>query len=132
MNQEQLDPRHTCLLLFDMLNGHIKKGDSATWERYQPVVENARQLLAAARAAGVMVAYAAANHRPDNGTTVPTLRDTDNRLRPVDPRTVSFEPLVKGGTWESQVIEELAPQPQDYMIPKYRWSAFYKTYLDIA
>jgi nicotinamidase-related amidase len=119
------------LLFFDMLNGHIKTGDGQIRERYIPVIPNAVKILDAARAAGLLIAYAAANHRADNGTTATTLRDTDNRLRPVASGTFA-EPLVRGGTWQSRIIDELAPRPADYMIPKYRWSAFHQTYLDLA
>ncbi|MGH3170764.1 MAG: cysteine hydrolase [Trebonia sp.] len=119
------------LLFFDMLNGHIKTDDSEIRERYIPVIPSAVKILDAARAAGLLIAYAAANHRADNGTTATTLRDTDNRLRPVASGTFA-EPLVRGGTWQSRIIDELAPRPEDYMIPKYRWSAFHQTYLDLA
>jgi nicotinamidase-related amidase len=30
------------------------------------------------------------------------------------------------------VIEEIAPRPEDYVIPKYRWSTFHQTYFDLA
>jgi len=43
-----------------------------------------------------------------------------------------FKPVVAAGTWEAQVIDELKAQPQDYMVPKFRWSAFHQTYLDLA
>jgi ureidoacrylate peracid hydrolase len=43
-----------------------------------------------------------------------------------------FKPIIAAGTWEAQVIDELAPAPEDYLIPKYRWSAFFQTYLDLA
>jgi nicotinamidase-related amidase len=61
------------------------------------------------------------------------ITDTDNRLRPI-PATAGrkFKPVVAAGTWEAQVIDELKPQPQDYHLPKYRWNAFYQTYLDLA
>ena len=36
------------------------------------------------------------------------------------------------GSWEQKVIEEIAPRPQDYVIPKYRWSTFHQTYFDLA
>jgi len=39
---------------------------------------------------------------------------------------------VTGGDRSSEVIPELDPRPEDYYIPKYRWSAFYQTYLDLA
>lgn len=37
-----------------------------------------------------------------------------------------------GGDKSSEVIPELDPRPDDYYIPKYRWSAFHQTYLDLA
>jgi len=39
---------------------------------------------------------------------------------------------VIGGDASSEVIPELDPRPDDYYIPKYRWSAFHQTYLDLA
>lgn len=128
---DSLPAGKTALLFFDMLNGHIKTDDGKISARYQPVIANAARLLEAARSANLMVAYAAANHRSDNATTVTTVRDTDNRLRPAGTGTVS-EPLVRGGTWQSEIISELAPRPEDYRIPKYRWSAFHQTYLELA
>ena len=128
-----LDPKKTALLFFDVLNGHVKKDDPATQQRYKPVIQAAQLLLGSAREHGVMVAYAHANHRADNGTTAQILRDTDNRLNPVNTKTPEkFKPGLYGGSWEVEVIEELAPRPEDYMIPKYRWSAFFQTYLDLA
>lgn len=130
---DRLDPASTALVLFDFLNGHVKKDDPATTARYRPVVEAAARLLGYARSAGLMVAYANAAHRVDNATSGTTLRDTDNRLRPIQGGEEGrFKPTVAAGTWEAQVIDELAPRPQDYIVPKFRWSAFYQTYLDLA
>jgi nicotinamidase-related amidase len=98
-----------------------------------PVIANAVRLLEAARAAGLLVAYACAAHRADGRTVARTVTDTDNRLRPwgeSGPR--ERVPIVAAGTWEAQVIDELAPRPEDYAVPKYRWSAFHGTYLDLA
>jgi len=80
-----------------------------------------------------MVAYACAAHRADNATSAHTVRDTDNRLRPVAPDAPpEFKPVVAAGTWGAQIVEELAPEPADYVVPKYRWSAFHQTYLELA
>jgi len=130
---ERLEPASTALLFFDMLNGHVKKDDAATKARYAPVIAAAMRLLEAARRSRLVVMYAAAHHRPDNATSAHLITDTDNRLRPIPsgaPR--HLKPVVAAGTWEAQVIDELKPQPQDYMIPKFRWSAFHQTYLDLA
>ena len=133
LTANELKPAATALLLFDMLNGHIKSGQASTTTRYAPVIAAASALLNAARTQGMMVAYACANHRADNATTAHTIRDTDGRLRPLAPSdTREFKPVVAGGTWEAQVIDELAPAAGDYLIPKYRWSAFFQTYLDLA
>src|SRR5258706_514843 len=130
---ERLDPARTALLFFDMLNGHVKKNDAATKSRYSPVIAAAVRLLDAARRSGIVVMYAAAHHRADNATTAHLVTDTDNRLRPIPAgRPSESKPVVAAGTWEAQVIDELKPQPLDYMIPKFRWSAFHQTYLDLA
>jgi ureidoacrylate peracid hydrolase len=127
---ERLDPAHTALVLFDLLKGHVQR-DEESRKRFAPVVENAAALLAAARAAGVTVVYANADHRADRATSARTLRDTDNRLRPLRPGDPDG-PLITGGTEEARVIEDLAPRPEDVVVPKHRWSAFHGTYLDVA
>ena len=133
MTSKRLDPARTALLFFDMLNGHVKKNDPVTKARYAPVIAAAVRLLEAARRAGVVVMHAAADHRPDNATSAHLVTDTDNRVRPLAPGAPrERKPVVAAGTWEAQVIDELKAQPQDYMIPKFRWSAFHQTYLDLA
>ena len=129
---ERLDAARTCLLLFDFLEGHVNR-DAAARARFAPVVANARRLLESARAAGAMVAFAHADHRADRGTSARTLRDTDNRLNPLDPADArSHEPLLTGGTGETKIVAELAPRSDEYLVPKHRWSAFHGTYLDLA
>ena len=129
MTRARLEPARTCLLLFDLLEGHVNR-DAAARERYRPVIANAAALLAAARSAGAMVAHAHADHRADLGTTARTLRDTDNRLRPLGKE--SHKPAVIRGTPEARIVSELAPREGDYLVPKHRWSAFHGTYLDLA
>lgn len=132
MSGERLEPAATCLLLFDLLEGHVNK-DATTRSRFRPVIANAEALLHASRMEGLMVAYAHADHRADRATSARTLRDTDNRLVPLRSDAAdSHKPVVTGGTDEARIVRELAPEPDDYMIPKHRWSAFYATYLDLA
>ncbi len=129
---EMLDPARTCLLVFDLLEGHVRK-DEATQRRFAPVIANAALLLHAARAAGTMVAFAHADHRADRATSARTLRDTDNRLRPLDPgNDRSHLPLLTGGTGQTRIVAELAPVDSDFLVPKHRWSAFHGTYLETA
>jgi len=127
---ERLDAARTALLLFDLLEGHVNR-DAESRARFAPVIESAGRVLAAARKAGCMVAYAKADHRADRSTSARTVRDTDNRLRPLAPGAHDG-PLLTGGTQETEVVEALAPLAGDLIVPKHRWSAFHGTYLDLA
>lgn len=130
---DTLVPARTALLFFDMLNGHVKKDDPKTKARYAPIIAASQTVLKAAREHGLMVAYAAANHRADNATSAHTIRDTDGRLNPIPvDQPPDRKAVLDGGTWEAQVIDEIAPAPEDYIVHKYRWSAFFQTYLDLA
>lgn len=128
---DALDPKRTCLLLFDTLNGYLKERDRGLKPEVREPVANMRRLLEAARRTHAMVAYAIGSHRPDMGMYKPIWTDTDNRLRPV--RELRWwKPPVVAGEWSGGIVDELAPTPEDYVVPKYRWSAFASTYLDLA
>lgn len=129
---ETLAAERTCVLVFDLLEGHVNR-DAPSRARFAPVLANAARVLSAARGSGAMIAYAHADHRADRAASARTLRDTDNRLRPLDPADAhSHEPLLTGGTAQTRVVPELAPREDDYLVPKHRWSAFHGTYLDLA
>jgi nicotinamidase-related amidase len=133
MNINDLDIRRTALLLFDMLNVYYHGASEETKKRMKPVVDNAVRLRDAARTASIPIFYAMANHRKDGKIRSLALTDTDMRLRPWPNN--ECHPAVHGatqGSWEQQVIEELTPTPEDYVIPKYRWSTFHQTYFDLA
>ena len=129
---DKLDPARTCLLLFDFLRGHAEREEEAR-KRYAPVIANAAMLLNAARKARSMVAFARADHRADRRTSARTIRDTDNRLRPLQQDDVKGHmPVITGGTWEADIVSALAPLEDEFVVPKHRWSAFHGTYLDLA
>jgi nicotinamidase-related amidase len=61
--------------------------------------------------------------------------DTDFGLnRWEDPENEHFlaHQAVAEGEWKSQIIDEIKPQPGDYVIPKHRWSAFHQTHLELS
>jgi nicotinamidase-related amidase len=127
---ERLDAGRTALLVFDMLQGYANKDESSR-ARFAPVIANTARLVAAVREAGAAVVYARADHRADRATSARTLRDTDNRLRPLKAGEADG-PLLTGGTPETEVVKEVAPHAEDLIVPKHRWSAFHGTYLDLA
>ena len=133
MNVNHFDVSKSCLLFFDMLNVYYRGASVETQERMKPVVANAVRLMDAARKASMPIFYAMANHRPDGKSRSMIVTDTDMRLRPWPGGECN--PTVHGaveGSWEQGVIEEIAPRPEDYVIPKYRWSTFHQTYFDLA
>ncbi len=133
MNVNQLDKKKTGLLFFDLLNVYYHGAPEETQKRLKPVVDNAVRLMNAARKASIPVFYAMANHRKDGQIRSMIVTDTDMRLRPW--LNDDCNPAVHGateGSWEQKVIEEIAPQPEDTIIPKYRWSTFHQTYFDLA
>jgi ureidoacrylate peracid hydrolase len=133
MNVNQLDTKKTGLLFFDLLNVYYHGAPEETRKRMKPVVDNAVRLMDAARKASIPVFYAMANHRKDGQIRSMIVTDTDMRLRPWP--NGECNPMVHGateGSWEQKVIDEIAPRPEDTIIPKYRWSTFHQTYFDLA
>jgi len=133
MNVNEIEPRKTALLFFDMLNIYYHDAEKRKKESMRPVIDNAVRLREATRRASIPIFYAQANHRPDGATNNRVITDTDMRLRPwQNQQFVPKPPAATAGSWEAAIIEELKPQPEDTVIPKYRWSAFFQTYLDLA
>jgi len=133
MNINHLDNKKTALLFFDMLNVYYHGASEETKKKMKPVVDNAVRLMNGARQNKVLIYYAMANHRPDGESRSMIVTDTDMRLRPWP--NDDCNPTVHGateGSWEQKVIEEIAPRPEDYVIPKFRWSTFHQTYFDLA
>ena len=133
MNVDQFEIKKSALLFFDILNGYYHAGDPAAHERMKPWVDNGVRLMKAGRAAGLPVFFAKGNHRPDNATSAMIITDTNNALKPWPGGEVTKGRMhVIGGDKSSEPIPELEPRPDDYHVPKYRWSAFFQTYLDLA
>jgi ureidoacrylate peracid hydrolase len=133
MNVNDFETKKAAILFFDILNGYYHSGDSGAQARMKPWVDNAVRLMKAGRAAGMPIFFAKGNHRPDNSTSALILTDTNNSLKPWPNGEVTKGKMhVFAGDKSSDVIPELDPQPDDYYIPKYRWSAFFQTYLDLA
>jgi len=133
MNVNELDTKKTGLLFFDLLNVYYHGAPEETQKRMKPVVDNAVRLMNGAGKASIPIFYAMANHRQDGQVRSMIVTDTDMRLRPW-PKD-DCNPTVHGateGSWEQKVIEEIAPRPEDTIIPKYRWSTFHQTYFNLA
>lgn len=102
----------------------------------QKAVEPTRIVLSAAREVGINVVYLKMGFRPD----LSDLGDSDspNRVRHLhfgvgqpcmapDGRRGRF--LIRD-TWNTDVIDDLRPHPEDVVLYKHRFSGFYQTELD--
>jgi nicotinamidase-related amidase len=133
MNVKDFHPEKTALLFFDILNGYVPEAAPGKPRVLKPWIHNAVRLSKAGRAAGLPVFFAKGNHRADNATTALLLTDTNNSLTPWPNGEVTKSKMhVIAGDKSSDVLADLKPQADDYYIVKYRWSAFFQTYLDLA
>jgi nicotinamidase-related amidase len=41
-------------------------------------------------------------------------------------------PAAVAGSWEHEIVDELEPTPDDYIIKKHRWSTFFQTHLELS
>ncbi len=132
-----LDPtlraERTALVLFDVLQDYVHPKDEAKAAtlRARGLHERLRELVAGARSAGVRTFYPAASHGPDGSDIVSRLRDTDMDLQPWANGVQAFRPIVRRGERGAAIADGLEPGPNDVVIPKHRWSAFFQTSLEL-
>lgn len=137
-----LDPSQAAVIVVDMQNDFGAHGgmfDRAGIDisPVRNIIDPCRTVLSAARAAGMKVVYLKMEFRPD-------LSDSGG---PASPNWLKHLPLGLGenvstpnatdgrvlveGTWNTEIISELAPHPSDIVISKHRYSGFYGTDLDV-
>ena len=90
-------------------------------------------LLEDARAAGLPIVYTKQQHRPDladaGGPGAPHfIKHQRMQLgKPVEASDGSPSRILVAGTWNTDIVPELAPRPGDIVVGKHRYSAFFET-----
>lgn len=136
-----VDPERTAVVVIDMQNDFgaaggmferagidisgITKAEQATG----PVLEAARDV-------GIPVVYLKMEHAPDLSDVGPAdgphwikhlpLRVGDEVAAPDG----STSRILVRGTWNTQILDSLAPEPGDHLVFKHRYSGFFETDLD--
>jgi ureidoacrylate peracid hydrolase len=123
----QLGRELTALMVVDMQNGFCHDDGSVNKvglpaARLQPAIEPCARLIAAARLAGIPVIYTRYVYRPD-------YTDGGVMVHELIPDLKNGHCLA-AGTWDVEVVDELAPVNADYVIDKNRPSAFFATGLE--
>ena len=119
----QLEGKSTALILIDMINAVAKGGNEPPYNvppNRQAVIDNFVRLVAHCRQVGAPIIYITTYRRPDNSDAPATVADVGGG---------GGVPMLEG-TPAVEVIDELAPQPGDYIVVKPRFSAYYGTNMD--
>lgn len=133
MPQFPIVPAKTAMLFFDTLNVYLHPRDAAANAAVERsgVLPAMQAINGACRAAGIAVFYAQADHREDFKDFAAHIVDRGHGAGHAEPfRTTP--PAAVSGSWEADIVEELAPQPGDYIIKKHRWSSFFQTHLELS
>jgi nicotinamidase-related amidase len=127
MTDIDLDPAHTGLVVFDMLECYRPAIEAAG------AIEPAARLVRGCRESGVAVFWARADHRADGADLASALTDTDAALRPWSPdHQPPQRPQHGSGSPMLHTLPELDQRPDDVDVPKHRWSAFHGTHLELS
>jgi len=129
--EETVDPKHTALVVHELLNDFCAKGGNfdKAGRRIDAsaIVKPVANLLDAARKYKVRVIYV----RYTMHTDYSTLSDFDFwRYRETMMKPGAPGPAVIDGTWGWEIIDEVKPQPGDIVLRKYRPDAFIGTTFD--
>ncbi len=134
----ELDLDRTAVLVVDMQNAFASPGGmldlaGVDVRPARDAVENTRMVCREARAAGLPVIYLTIGYPPDQSTAGGP--DSPNPQKELALCLMRERPELRGklltfGTWDFEVVEDLAPQPGDTVIVKSRYSGFIGTDLD--
>src|SRR5437868_5142340 len=136
-----LDPGHTAVIVVDMENDFAAKGgmfDRAGVDisGAEKAIRPTEKVLATARQTGMKIIYLKMGYRddlsdlgaPDSVNRTRHLRfGVGQKIRAPDGRESRI--LIRD-TWDTDIVSELKPQPNDVVLYKTRFSGFYQTDLD--
>ena len=131
-------PSETAVIVVDMQNAYASSGgyiDKAGFDvsGAEAAITQTKKVLDAARSAGVLVIYFQngwdKEYAEAGGVGSPNWHKS-NALKTMRARRELSGTLLAKGTWDYAIIDELAPNPGDIVIPKTRYSGFFNTSVD--
>lgn len=115
-----IDPAKSALIVVDMQNDFVLDGYPMAVPNARKAIPNIQRMIAAARESGIPVMF----------TQHTLLDDAFNSPLEAAYNPKLFEVGMRRGTFGWIVIDDLAPQPHDTLIEKYRYNAFHNTLLE--
>jgi nicotinamidase-related amidase len=107
-----VDPKRTALVLIGMQNDFVRRGGSLLVPDAEATIPAIRSLLDLARSSRMRVVYSQDTHRSG------------------DPEWKIWPEHCREGSWGWEIVTELAPRPDDTVLRKARYDAFFGTPLD--
>jgi ureidoacrylate peracid hydrolase len=121
------------LVVIDVQNGFVSKGGSydllgMDTSNYRQVIPRIRELIDLCRENSIPVFYTQAV-RESSG--IDLLTRTHKILPKSREERIMKKPICVRGTWDADIVEEVAPRPGDHVVIKRRDSAFHDTEIKV-
>jgi ureidoacrylate peracid hydrolase len=133
-----VNPAETAVIVVDMQNAYATRGGYVDLAGFDiagasAAIAQTKKVLEAARAAGILVIYFQNGWDKEyveaGGPGSPNWHKS-NALKTMRAKPELAGTLLAKGTWDYALVDELAPQPGDIVIPKTRYSGFFNTNID--
>ena len=134
----EIDLRQTAVVVVDMQNAFASKGGlldiaGADLSGTPSVIHCIKEMLNAARRAGVLVVYLQMGYKPDLSNSGGA--GSPNSRKELAMHLMTCRPELRGkllteGTWDFEIVDELKPREGDLVVLKTRYSGFAGTTLD--
>ncbi len=108
----ELPAQDSAVIVVDMQNDFVKQGGALVVPDAAATLSSLQRLLTRARSAGVRIAYTQDTHFAG------------------DPEWEIWPRHCEADTWGWEIVEELAPRPDDLVCRKSRYDGFYGTWLE--
>ena len=146
---ERIDPRHAALMLIDVQNDFCHPRGAVGWSNdsinmIQSATERIKALLDAARSAGIFVVHVRAEYGTlyrNSGSPYrfPAMGRRDTAVWTASAADLSADARFDSssvevclpGSWGGQFVDGIAPQSDEAVVTKHRFSAFVDTGLDL-
>jgi len=107
-----VNPSNTALIIVDMQNDFVRKNGKLPVPTAEATIPSIRKLIDKARGSGALIIYTQDWHMKD------------------DPEFKIWGEHALAGTWGAEIVDELKPEKDDFIVKKYRYDAFFETSLD--
>jgi nicotinamidase-related amidase len=119
MAADPFGPERTAVVVVDMQNGFCHPNGSLHAPGSETVIDDVDALVADARDAGAQIVYTRDVHPPEQFDGAHYYDEFER-----------WGEHVVEGSWEAEIVEELDVRPEDHVVEKHTYDAFYETELD--